>query len=322
MYRFDNKFRRLSRLDIKQLKTFICVAETGSLSAASDRLRLAQPALSRQIKLLEHKTGAQLFQRTVKGMILTESGEKLLSRVSGIIRQLEQAVDEVRSSSESITGNVAIGLMPSINSVLAVRLIEKVKSELPQVTLRIVEGYSGHLIEWLHRGDLDISFLYGPAHDLHLRCTGLLYENIALISAPGKLNNLGKEIQLSDIAHLPIVLPSRPHGIRILVDNAVAKAGVKLNVEISGDAFEVLKSLVKTGNYHAFIPLSAVNEDIREGTLEARTFISPTIKRQLVLAMAPDRKNTRAAQATLKIITSEIEKMVGEGIWSAELDAG
>jgi DNA-binding transcriptional LysR family regulator len=121
---------------------------------------------------------------------------------------------------------------------------------------------------------------------------------------------------------LPIVLPSRPHGIRILVDNAVAKAGVKLNVEISGDAFEVLKSLVKTGNYHAFIPLSAVNEDIREGTLEARTFISPTIKRQLVLAMAPDRKNTRAAQATLKIITSEIEKMVGEGIWTAELNAG
>ena len=309
-------------MDIKQLKTFICVAETGSLSAASDRLRLAQPALSRQIKLLEHKTGAQLFQRTVKGMILTESGEKLLSRVSGIIRQLEQAVDEVRSSSESITGNVAIGLMPSINSVLAVRLIEKVKSELPQVTLRIVEGYSGHLIEWLHRGDLDISFLYGPAHDLHLRCTGLLYENIALISAPGKLNNLGKEIQLSDIAHLPIVLPSSPHGIRILVDNAVAKAGVKLNVEISGDAFEVLKSLVKTGNYHAFIPLSAVNEDIREGTLEAKTFISPTIKRQLVLAMAPDRKNTRAAQATLKIITSETEKMVIEGIWNAELDAG
>ena len=309
-------------MDIKQLKTFICVAETGSLSAASDRLRLAQPALSRQIKLLEHKTGAQLFHRTVKGMTLTESGEKLLSRVSGIIRQLEQAVDEVRSSSESITGNVAIGLMPSINSVLAVRLIEKVKSELPQVTLRIVEGYSGHLIEWLHRGDLDISFLYGPAHDLHLRCTGLLYENIALISAPGKLNHLGKEIQLSDIAHLPIVLPSRPHGIRILVDNAVAKAGVKLNVEISGDAFEVLKSLVKTGNYHGFIPLSAVNEDIREGTLEAKTFISPTIKRQLVLAMAPDRKNTRAAQATLKIITSEIEKMVGEGIWSAELDAG
>ncbi len=72
-------------MDIKQLKTFICVAETGSLSAASDRLRLAQPALSRQIKLLEHKSGAQLFHRSVKGMALTESGEKLLSRVQELL---------------------------------------------------------------------------------------------------------------------------------------------------------------------------------------------------------------------------------------------
>ena len=156
---------------------------------------------------------------------------------------------------------------------------------------------------------------------MHLRCKELLYEDIALISAPGTMQGLGKEIKLSDIAHLPIVLPSRPHGIRILVDNAISKAGVKLNVAISGDAFEVLKSLVKTGNYHAFIPLSAINEDLSEGTLEARTFISPTIKRQLVLAMAPDRKNTRAAQSALQIITNEIENMVEEGIWKAEINS-
>ncbi|MGB1960803.1 MAG: LysR family transcriptional regulator, partial [Candidatus Puniceispirillaceae bacterium] len=65
-------------MDIKQLKTFICVAETGSLSAASDRLRLAQPALSRHIKLLEHEIGVQLFERHVKGMTLTEPGGEFL----------------------------------------------------------------------------------------------------------------------------------------------------------------------------------------------------------------------------------------------------
>ena len=94
-----------------------------------------------------------------------------------------------------------------------------------------------------------------------------------------------------------------------------------MNIAISGDAFEVLKSLVKTGNYHAFIPLSAINEELNEGTLEARTFISPTIKRQLILAMAPDRKNTRATQSALKLITNEIEQMVKEGIWKAKLVA-
>lgn len=305
-------------MDIKQLKTFICVAETGSLSAASDRLRLAQPALSRHIKLLEHKIGVQLFARHVRGMTLTEPGEKLLGRVSGLIRQLEQSVDDIRSNHEEVKGNVAIGLMPSVNTVFAVRLVERVNRELPKVTLRIVEGYSGHLIEWLQRGDLDISFLYGPSADLHLRCKELLYEDIALISPPGALPELGEQIRIADTADLPLVLPSRPHGIRMLVDNAAAKAGVSLNIVLRGDAFWVLKSLVAGGSYHAFIPRSAVTEELQAGTLEARTFISPSIRRQLVLAMPPDRSNTRATDAVVTILCSEIAAMIDEGAWKAD----
>jgi LysR family transcriptional regulator, nitrogen assimilation regulatory protein len=305
-------------VDIKQLKTFICVAETGSLSAASDRLRLAQPALSRHIKLLEHEIGVQLFARHVRGMTLTEPGEKLLGRVSGLIRQLEQSVDDIRSNDEVVKGNVAIGLMPSVNTVFAVRLVERVRRELPKVTLRIVEGYSGHLIEWLQRGDLDISFLYGPAADLHLRCKELLYEEIALISPPDSLPDLGPQIRIADAAHLPLVLPSRPHGIRMLVDNAASKSGVSLNIALRGDAFWVLKSLVVGGSYHAFIPLSAVTEEVKSGVLEARTFISPSIRRQLVLAMPPDRSNTRATDAVIKVLASEIATMIEEGVWKAD----
>lgn len=305
-------------MDIKQLKTFICVAETGSLSAASDRLRLAQPALSRHIKLLEHEIGVQLFARHVRGMTLTEPGEKLLGRVSGLIRQLEQSVDDIRSNDEVVKGNVAIGLMPSVNTVFAVRLVERVRRELPKVTLRIVEGYSGHLIEWLQRGDLDISFLYGPAADLHLRCKELLYEDIALISPPGSLPELGPQIRIADAEHLPLVLPSRPHGIRMLVDNAAAKSGVSLNIALRGDAFWVLKLLVVGGSYHAFIPLSAVTEEVKSGVLEARTFVSPPIRRQLVLAMPPDRSNTRATDAVIKVLASEIATMIEEGVWKAD----
>ena len=305
-------------MDIKQLKTFICVAETGSLSAASDRLRLAQPALSRHIKLLEHEIGVQLFARHVRGMTLTEPGEKFLGRVSGLIRQLEQSVHDIRSNDEVVKGNVAIGLMPSVNTVFAVRLVERVRRELPKVTLRIVEGYSGHLIEWLQRGDLDISFLYGPAADLHLRCKELLYEDIALISPPGSLPELGPQIRIAEVEHLPLVLPSRPHGIRMLVDNAAAKSGVSLNIALRGDAFWVLKSLVVGGSYHAFIPLSAVTEEVKSGVLEARTFISPSIRRQLVLAMPPDRSNTKATDAVIKVLASEIATMIEEGVWKAD----
>ena len=308
-------------MDIKQIKTFIIVAETGSLSAASDRLRLAQPALSRHIKLLEHEIGVQLFARHVRGMTLTEQGEKLLGRVSGLIRQLEQSVDDIRSNDEVVKGNVAIGLMPSVNTVFAVRLVERVRRELPKVTLRIVEGYSGHLIEWLQRGDLDISFLYGPAADLHLRCKELLYEDIGLISPPGSLPELGPQIRIAEVKHLPLVLPSRPHGIRMLVDNAAVKAGVSLNIALRGDAFWVLKSLVIDGSYHAFIPLSAVTEEVKAGMLEARTVVSPSIRRQLVMAMPPDRSNTRATDAVINIVSSEIAAMIKEGVWKADPEA-
>ena len=305
-------------MDIKHLKTFICVAETGSLSATSDRLRLAQPALSRHIKLLEHGIGVELFSRHVRGMKLTEPGEKFLARISGLIRQLEQSVDDIRSNQGEIKGNVAIGLMPSINTAFTVRFIERVKRELPEITLRVVEGYSGHLIEWLQRGDLDISFLYGPSADLHLRCKELLYENIALISRPGSLPDIGTQIKMSDMAHLPLVLPSRPHGIRMLVDKAASQAGVSLNIALCGDAFWVLKSLVTGGSCHAFIPLSSVTEELNAGTLEARTFVYPSIRRQLILAMPPDRSNTHATDAVIAILTSEIATMIDEGVWKAD----
>ena len=304
-------------MDIKQLKTFICVANTGSLSAASDRLHLAQPALSRHIKLLEHEIGVELFVRHVKGMDLTESGEKFLNRVSGLIRQLEQSVDDVRSTSEEIRGNVAIGLLPSINDLFIIRLVERVARTLPQVTMRLVEGYSGHLIEWLQRGDLDISFLYGPAANLHLRCKELLFEDIVLISPPESLPALSERISLTDITHLPLVLPTRPHGIRILIDHAAAKAGVSLNIAVKGDAYNVLKSLVVNGHYHSFIPLSSVREEVEAGKLEARIFKDPEIRRHLVLGMSPDRSNTRATNAVIAILVGEIADMIAEGTWKA-----
>ena len=304
-------------MDIKQLKTFVCVAETGSLSRASDRLRIAQPALSRHIKLLEHEVGVELFSRHVRGMDLTEAGKAFLDRVSGLIRQLEQSVYDIQSMRDEVKGDVALGLMPSVNNVFAVRLVQRIARELPQVTLRVVEGYSGHLIEWLQRGDLDISFLYGPSADFHLQAKELLYEDIVLISPPGSLPGIGEQTHLRDIAHLPLILPSRPHGIRVVVDAAAAKADVSLNIALRGDAFWVLKSLVIGGAYHAFIPRSAVTEELKAGVLEARTLVSPGIRRQLILALPSDRSSTRATESVITILLNELATMIKAGDWIA-----
>ncbi len=307
-------------MDIKQLKTFMCIAQTGSLSAASDRLRLAQPALSRQMKLLEHEIGVPLFSRHARGMSLTEAGKQFLDKISGLIAQLEQSVDDIRSSNGDIKGRVNIGVLPTSNMALILRIVHRVQQQHPHIDLHLVEGYSGYLVEWLQRGDLDISLLNGPMVDFHLPCTPLLYEDIALISAANSLPYLGDKIRFTDIKDIPLAVPNRPHGLRMLVDKCAEKTGVSLNFAIRVNAFAILKKLVTSGNYHAFVPLSSVSEDIQAGTLEARTFVSPPLRRQLIVAMPPHKITSRATETVLNILYDETVKMIEQRVWQAFLD--
>jgi len=160
-------------MDLKQLRTFRAVAELGSLSKAADRLRAAQPALSRHIKLLEHELRAELFTRNGRGMVLTEAGRLLLARTAGIVRQIDQIRDDIQSSGGPPSGRVVLGLVPTVSCVVSARLARRTVESYPGISLCIVESYSGHLIEWLHRGQMDLAVIYGPSVDLHLTVQAL-----------------------------------------------------------------------------------------------------------------------------------------------------
>ena len=159
-------------MDFRQFKTFLCVAECGSLSRASERLRIAQPALSRQIKLLEHTVGAELFSRHVRGMVLTETGKALLERISGPLHQLEQSVLDVKSLQADISGEVKLGVLPTVLDGFTIRLFERLNAQYPGVSLHVKEAYSVNLIEWLQSGEIDLSFLNGPAQGLPIAVAG------------------------------------------------------------------------------------------------------------------------------------------------------
>ena len=147
-------------MDLKQLRTFRAVAELGSLSKAADRLRAAQPALSLHIKLLEHELRVELFVRNGRGMLLTSAGRMLLDRTTGLIRQIEQVSDDLKSANGNPSGRVILGLVPTVSAVLSGRFARRVITEFPDVSLRIVESYGGHLVEWLHRGEMDLAIIY------------------------------------------------------------------------------------------------------------------------------------------------------------------
>ena len=301
-------------MDLKQLRTFIMVAESGSLSSASDRLRLAQPALSRQIKLLEDEIGFDLFIRSGRGMQLTEHGGVLLSRVAGLIKQLDDSIQDVRSLLAEPTGNVVLGCIPTASHVVAGRIAVRVAAELPQVSLRIVEGYAGHLIDWLHRGEVDLAVLYGPSSDLHLRISDIMFEELVLVSPAGKAPE-GDEVPVAALGDLNLVLPSRPHGLRLLVEAAAAKAATTINVKFQADSFRVLKDIVAAGLGHTILPLSAFYREPQMELYQITRLVSPRISRRLVMALPPNRQDTKATAAVRDLVTDEILRMVKSGEW-------
>jgi LysR family transcriptional regulator, nitrogen assimilation regulatory protein len=170
-------------MTLHQLHIFRTVAELGSLSKASDRLHTVQPALSRHIKLLEHELKVALFSRNRHGMVLTDAGRSLLVRSEGLMHQIEQIRDEVRSADGTPTGEVAIGMLSSLSYVIAGRLAQRVVEQLPRVNLRIVEGTGDDLVDRLHRGEMAMAILYRRPVNLHFRSEVLANDEYRIIIA-------------------------------------------------------------------------------------------------------------------------------------------
>lgn len=306
-------------MDFKRLANFIRVAELGSVSRAADRIRIAQPALSRQMRLLEEEMGIPLFVRHRRGIALTEAGEEVRLRVAGPLRQIEQVIEDVRTLSHSVGGNFAFGMPPTTSYVLAGPLARSVVEHAPNVSLRVVEGYGAHLIDWLQRGEIDAALLYGPASDFQLRAEEILIEEIMLVGPPDCDLDPGKPVPFEYIASLPLVLPSHPHGLRIVADNAAAKARTPIDVRFQADSFVLMKELVESGLGYTLLPLSAFSRESKAGRLRHGPIEKPKVTRQLVLAMQPGNATTRAARVMSTLVRCEIASLVQAGRWKANL---
>lgn len=306
-------------MDFRRFEHFLKIAELGSLSRAADRMRIAQPALSRQIRMLEDEAGTQLFVRHRRGVQLTAAGEALRQQIAGPVRQIRQAFDDIRSRSVEGGGQIALGVPPTVSYILAGRLARRVAEKAPNVSLRIVEGYAGHLIDWLQRGEIDVAVLYGPASDYQMKVTDILYEDLMLVGPAGSHLDPDRPMSLKEVAELPLVLPSQPHGLRLVVEAAAAKARVKLNVRYEADSFLVLKELTGFGLGYTALPLSAFGRELASGELRYAPIGHPSVIRQLVLGVPPEEQLTRSARIVVNLLRDEIAHLVRTGEWRARL---
>ena len=292
-------------MDLKQLEYFVRVAELGSFTRAALALDIAQPALSRQVRLLEVELRQTLLTRNGRGALPTEAGKLLLAHGRGILHQVARAREELGRVRGSLAGRVAVGLPTSLARVLTVPLIRAFRTELPDATLSITEGLSVPMQESLIAGRLDIAVLYNAQPATEIEITPLLEEDLLLVQRcslglaedppPGP-------ITLRELAQLPLVIPTRPNAIRMHVESELANIGCRLNIALEIDGVSAILDLVADGAGSAVLSRNAVASSIRPSAFSVRTITEPVLRTKVSLATSSLRPATLTQQTTMGLL--------------------
>ena len=174
-------------MDARALRYFQAVVEFGSYSRASEYLRISQPAISRQVDRLERELGKMLFVRNGLGATPTDAGRLLFERSQPILRQLEDAAAEIKSTSAGTTGTIVIAIPPGVGHFLLAPLVERYRRSFPNTSLKIISGFSGTIHEALVRGRADVACLHGPLPQKGFKVIPLLEEEVFLVGKRGTL---------------------------------------------------------------------------------------------------------------------------------------
>lgn len=303
-------------MELLDLRYFVSIAETGSFTKSALQNNIAQSALSRRVRDVETELGVQLFYRNGRGVLLTEVGEKFLVRARGILADMESLRQEMTRTSGLLDGTVTLAVPPSVGLILLAPLLSQVRADHPGIRMRVLEGFSGHVADWLANGKVDLAVLYKTRSSALLDSEHLLFEDMYLISSPAlPLLGTTEAIALSQIAGVELALPSQPHGLRLLVDEASARAQVALTIAMELDTLPTICDLVAAGTIRTILPLTAVQADLAAGRVITQKITDPVISRELILAHTPHRAAAPVTKAVVRLIRSHINRLVLSGLW-------
>jgi LysR family nitrogen assimilation transcriptional regulator len=295
-------------LNLRQLETFVKVAELGSFSKAALILNLAQPALSRQVRLLETELRENLLLRTGRGVVLTEAGKRLFEHSVGILQLVARAREDLVAARGEPTGQIVIGLPPSMGRMLTLPLVETFRHEFPKAKLAIVEGFSTHITEWIATGRVDLGLVHNPEAQPAIETTPILQEALCLVSqGAGKRTRAAKaqqedSVRLAELARFPLAVPERSHAIRKLLETQAALAGVKLQIALEVSSVQSILDLVRAGFGHAVLWRTAVAAFADPAAFKVRPLVDPVLTSTLCLAVSAHKPATPLMKHALRLL--------------------
>jgi LysR family nitrogen assimilation transcriptional regulator len=289
------------KLDLRQLRYFVAVAERGGFAAAASTLNIAQSALSRHVKELERELGGALLERGARGVTVTESGKVLLARGRWLFGTIDDIKAEVRTENREPSGTVRLGAPSSLADIFYAPLAHLIVKRFPRVRLELSEGLTEGMCDRLLRGELDLAVVTTPQPNDHLDYATLVVEQVFLIGPPrdpllkrGKLTR--KEFEGLPAAIVPLSRnpfpPTVPFSLR--VDSAVP-----------------MKRIVASGLGYGLLPFSGIHEEIEAGKLSAA--LLPWMRADRVLALPRGRPVSRATREVFTGLMQVCQDLVDEG---------
>lgn len=272
-------------METRRLRYFLQIAEEGSMGRAASVLGIAQPALTRQVRLLEESLGVPLFIRSQRGMQLTEDGEQLRAAIKKPMREIELALQNVGAPSAPIEGVVVLGMPSATACILAQSLLARVNHAFPRVKFRLVDGQSGQLIEGLLRGEVDLALVHGPLPDDRLFDRDVLSEDLVLVGGPGSQLSADVPVDFPQLSRHPLVLPSHHHGVRAVLEKAALRANSSFEILFEIDSLQLAKELVESDVAFSVMPVSAFSREYAAGRLKYAPIQNPVLSQTLVFAV-------------------------------------
>lgn len=309
-------------IDIRSMRSFVAVASAGSISRAAENLHIAQPALSLQIKNIEERLGAQLFERTAKGVTLTSVGERFLAHVIDILKRIDVAYEDIRDAVNEPTGRVALGLSHSMAKIMTGFLVSEVLRRWAKIQFQMIEMSTGFIPEYLVNGRIDIGLSFGIDEAAGLRYTHLVDEELVLVtsstlltSALGRRAGSRKQVSLEELLRFPLILPTVAHSLRNCIDDFLADHRLKLSVIAEVNTINQLVELAARGIGSTILSYASVADAHESGRIVVFPISNARLFRPVYLCRSATAPLSIGTALVQNLIISASADMVRSGAW-------
>lgn len=301
-------------MELRQLRYFVKVCELRSMGRAAVELGVVTSALSQQISRLESELSTRLLRRHSTGVMPTDAGLAFLHQAQLTLRHADDAVRAAQQA--RLSGHVSVGLAPTTATVLGVPLMQAMQARYPEVRLHMVEALSGHLTTMLHARQLDLAVLFQTDTPRRWSVSPLLAEKLFVIASPALTPRpTGKKVRLSQLAEVPLILPSGSHGLRATLMAAFARARVAPRIVAEVDGLALLMDAVRAGHGATIQPGAATARHDRDD-LELTQIADAHVGRRNLLVSLSDDELSPAALAARVVVAETARTLVSEGRWA------